>query len=193
MSVPARCEDGMDRHDWYAGMMAYARGADNDDLLARMYASLYTGSGALPPGWGLPAPVFAALLEHHFPGYPYPLAVAVEPSAGRSRQAEVADLEYLLVEHRAGRSISELWMAAIVAGACLGNDHLWQDLGLWNRADLGRLMHGNFPSLAARNVHDMKWKKFLYKQLCEADGVRVCRAPSCEVCTDYQDCFGPEV
>ncbi len=50
----------------------------------------------------------------------------------------------------------------------------------------------NFPDLVARNSKDMKWKKFLYKQLCEAEGLYVCRAPSCEVCKDYQQCFGPE-
>ena len=71
-------------------------------------------------------------------------------------------------------------------------DHLWQDLGLWSRKDLGTLMQLNFPQLAARNDKDMKWKKFLYKQLCIAEGIYTCRAPSCEVCADYQHCFGPE-
>ena len=39
---------------------------------------------------------------------------------------------------------------------------------------------------------DMKWKKFFYKQLCQTEGIHTCRAPSCEVCADYQACFGPE-
>jgi len=89
-------------------------------------------------------------------------------------------------------SPSELWTARIVAVGCLGSDHLWQDLGLWSRAELSALMERNFPTLAAKNVHNMKWKKFLYKQLCIAEGVYVCRAPSCEVCADYDACFGPE-
>jgi nitrogen fixation protein NifQ len=63
-------------------------------------------------------------------------------------------------------------------------NHLWQDLG--------RLMQRNFSMLSALNVHDMKWKKFLCKQLCAAEGVHVCRAPSCEVCIDYESCSGPE-
>jgi nitrogen fixation protein NifQ len=53
-------------------------------------------------------------------------------------------------------------------------------------------MERNFPTLAAKNVHNMKWKKFLYKQLCATEGVYVCRSPSCEVCADYDACFGPE-
>ena len=83
-------------------------------------------------------------------------------------------------------------MAEIVTTACMGGDHLWQDLGLHSREYLSRLMTENFPSLAAKNVHDMKWKKFLYKQLCEKEGINTCRSPSCEYCVDYLSCFGPE-
>ena len=49
-----------------------------------------------------------------------------------------------------------------------------------------------FPRLAERNDRDMKWKKFLYKQLCDRAEVSACRAPSCGVCTDQVVCFGPE-
>jgi len=83
-------------------------------------------------------------------------------------------------------------MSVIVATGCMANDHLWQDLGLWSRRDLSELMARNFPTLAAKNDRDMKWKKFLYKQLCEREGVYLCRAPSCAVCCDYAKCFGPE-
>jgi nitrogen fixation protein NifQ len=83
-------------------------------------------------------------------------------------------------------------MAEVVTNACMANDHLWQDLGLWSREYLSQLMRQNFPSLAAKNVHDMKWKKFLYKQLCDKEGISVCRSPSCEYCVDYLNCFGPE-
>lgn len=83
-------------------------------------------------------------------------------------------------------------MAHVVAAGCMAADHLWQDLGLPTRGELTALMRRNFPTLAARNVKDMKWKRFLYKQLCEAEGIYTCRAPSCQVCTDYHACFGPE-
>ena len=74
----------------------------------------------------------------------------------------------------------------------MASDHLWQDLGLWSRQDLSALMADNFPALKAKNDRDMKWKKFLYKQLCNQEGIYTCRSPSCEVCADYQACFGPE-
>ena len=50
----------------------------------------------------------------------------------------------------------------------------------------------NFPELARANTGDMKWKKFLYRQFCAAEGIYVCPAPSCGVCKDYAKCFGPE-
>ena len=43
-----------------------------------------------------------------------------------------------------------------------------------------------------KNVRDMKWKKFLYKQLCLQEGVYLCRSPSCAVWRDYPVCFGPD-
>jgi nitrogen fixation protein NifQ len=74
----------------------------------------------------------------------------------------------------------------------MGMDHLWQDLGVWSRKELSELLQRNFPTLAAKNTQDMKWKKFLYKQLCEQQGIHICRAPSCDVCVDYSKCFGAE-
>ena len=172
----------------YAMLMARAATLPNDDLFARMLASQAAGQGGLPAGLGLAAADFAALMSRHYPGFGLPasLARSFDPA---ERRAEWEDLLTLLLEHRAGADASEAWMAVVVATACMANDHLWQDLGLWSRADLSRLMIGNFPALAAKNTRDMKWKKFLYKQLCEREGVYVCRSPSCEVCVDYAKCF----
>ena len=49
------------------------------------------------------------------------------------------------------------------------------------------------PALVARNHADMKWKKFLCKQLCEREELFICKAPSCAVCCDQAHCFGPEL
>lgn len=174
----------------YAELMAYASGLPNDVLFAQMISSQVAGTGVLPPGLGLDDKQFAALLATHFPGAA--LSLQCIPAAGDPRALERDDVLALLLEHRAWRDQSEEWMAEIVTSACMGNDHLWQDLGLWSRDWLSKLMTENFPALAAKNEHDMKWKKFLYKQLCEMEGLNLCRAPSCEYCTDYLKCFGPE-
>ena len=174
----------------YAELMAHAAGLPNDELFAQMIVSQTGGIGALPPGLGLNEAEFSALLSRHFPGMQ--LVVRHAGSISDPRALERDDVLELLRDHLAGRDESERWMAEIVTTACMANDHLWQDLGLWSRVYLSQLMTHNFPVLAAKNIHDMKWKKFLYKQLCEKEGINACRAPSCQVCTDYLKCFGPE-
>ena len=83
-------------------------------------------------------------------------------------------------------------MAEHLAVACLGDQHLWQDMQLASRAELSSLMRYWFPALVARNHGDMKWKKFLYRQLCEREALFICKAPSCAECSDRPLCFGPE-
>jgi nitrogen fixation protein NifQ len=174
----------------YAELTAHAAGTPNDELFAQMIASQIDGIGALPPGLGLAEGDFSALLARHFPGVE--LVIRNQERTEDPRAPERDDVLALLLEHRACRDASESWMAEIVTAACMASDHLWQDLGLWSRNHLSQLMTQNFPALAAKNVHDMKWKKFLYKQLCEKEGINACRAPSCEYCADYLNCFGPE-
>lgn len=181
---------GVPGHSLYRELMEHATGLPNDLLFAQMIASQSAEVGALPPGLGLDAADFCALLARHFPRIKLVLRHTMHSADPRASERE--DVLQLLLDERAGRDDSELWMAHIVTAACLASDHLWQDLGLWSRDHLSRLMNDNFPALAARNVYDMKWKKFLYKQLCEREGINACRAPSCEYCTDYLKCFGPE-
>lgn len=175
----------------YGTLMASAAGLPNDDLFARMLTSLAAGNGVLPPGLGLYPEAFARLLARHFPNFDPDLLPRPRRPEER-RLTERQDLIDLLLEHRAIDDSSEVWMAEIVAAACMGGDHLWQDLGLWSRTDLSRLMETNFPHLAAKNDRDMKWKKFIYRQICEREGIHVCPAPSCQACADYAKCFGPE-
>jgi nitrogen fixation protein NifQ len=111
------------------------------------------------------------------------------------RGDEVHDLRALLLEHAdpaAGPRAECTALAEQVAVACLGDNHLWQDLQLGSRAELSALMRRWFPALVAKNHADMKWKKFLYKQLCEREELFICKAPSCGVCVDRPLCFGPE-
>lgn len=185
-----------DRPEKLAGLfgrlMTHAAGLPNDETFAKMLASLAIGEGVLPTGLGLSPEAFARLLLRHFPHSGPLLELDDGHWPGDLRLEERQELIDVMLEHRASLDPSEEWMAHIVAAACMGADHLWQDLGLWNRTDLTRLMTENFPALAAKNVHNMKWKKFLYKQLCEREQVYICRAPSCQVCADYANCFGPE-
>ncbi|MCQ4346798.1 nitrogen fixation protein NifQ [Pseudomonas stutzeri] len=159
-----------------------------------------SGRSCLPFHLGLDPQTHAALIQACFAeragqylGAP---PQAAERDALRAellelRRDEWQELRELLLAGRAGRG-GEAAMAAIVAAACLGGDHLWRDLGLASREQLRALLEYNFPRLAARNVNNMRWKKFFYRQLCEQDGAYLCRSPSCQACPTYHDCFGEE-
>jgi nitrogen fixation protein NifQ len=181
------------REHFYPELLAAADGSVNCKWLAQIIASWRAGEGVLPDALGLDEGAFVQLLASRFPGCRLNSIAPSGKSLDFSRMLEKQDLEKLLRRFAAVQNQETEWLIAIIVAACLGNDHLWQDLGLWSRNDLSALLFHNFPEMAARNDRDMKWKKFLYKQLCEAEGLYVCRAPSCDVCKDYSFCFGEEI
>lgn len=144
------------------------------------------------PLHGVDAPTTRRLLARHFPGAEWLPALKLETPEAFGEAIEMDDVVALLVDHRTQADEDNTWLAHAVATGCLGADHLWQDMDLPARSVLSDLMRVHFTTLAARNAQDMKWKKFLYLQLCEREQIRVCKAPSCGVCTDYAVCFGPE-
>ncbi|MGR8935138.1 MAG: nitrogen fixation protein NifQ [Gammaproteobacteria bacterium] len=187
-----RLQPRIDKQNVYDKIRPLAGSSANGEWLAQIVASWCAGEGVLPDYLGLEPAQFKCLTESFFPGCDLPDNAASGSHIDFSRMLEKDDLVKLL-QASADPAIDEIdAIIGIVVAACLGDDHLWQDLGLWSRAELSALLLHNFPPLAAKNTHDMKWKKFLYKQLCEAEGLYVCRAPSCDVCTDYRNCFGPE-
>jgi nitrogen fixation protein NifQ len=157
-----------------------------------MMASWCAGQGVLPDYMGLEPGQFNALKEHFFPGCGLPEQAPSGSKLDFNRMLEKDDLVNLLKQFSEPDNPETDWIISIIVAGCLGSDHLWQDLGLWARSQLSAMLQYNFPELAAKNDKDMKWKKFLYKQLCEAEGLYLCRAPSCNVCIDYSKCYGPE-
>lgn len=180
------------REHYFQELMVLADGSANCRWLAQIIASWQAGEGVLPNALGLGESEFDDLLAERFPGCRLSSLAHSGKSLDFSRMLEKQDLECFLRRFAAVRNRETEWIIAILVAACLGSDHLWQDLGLWSRQELSALLGHNFPDMAARNDRDMKWKKFIYKQLCEAEGLYVCRAPSCEVCRDYPVCFGDE-
>ena len=172
-----------------------------DDILIRSYAAVIANYSdphgkVFVPALGLSMPIFRGLLAVYFSRFTAPLPWLYEQSTPLGDQgalAEFTDLLQLLLDNRAVDDEHHRCFAHLVATACMGNDHLWQDLGLPDRTALSMLLHNHFPYLALKNTGEMKWKKFFYKQLCEREEILVCKAPSCAVCADYSKCFGPEV
>ena len=83
-------------------------------------------------------------------------------------------------------------LARILARRCLRPHHLWQDLGLDSRGQLSELMRRHFAPLSARNNQAMRWKKFLYRAICQDEHHGICSAPTCADCAEFGTCFGDE-
>ncbi len=109
-------------------------------------------SAELAPG------VLGALLG---PGGPFDRFPAGE------RVAEYDALTALLLAH-ATDAVDPFTprVAAAIAAGCLGERHLWRDLGLPDRSALRALIEAYFAPLAAENDRDMRWKLFFYRKLC---------------------------
>jgi nitrogen fixation protein NifQ len=176
--------------------ISHARHPDDPATLA--IAGVITESlriERLPLIRGLSEGCFQKLLHEYFEDLAYANGNAAPHEArhnGLAAYDEFDEIVELLLEHRASNREQETWLAYAIATASMGNKHLWQDLGLPSRSVLSALMTTHFPSLAAKNRGDMKWKKFFYRQLCERAGVPICKSPHCADCCDYRLCFGPE-
>jgi nitrogen fixation protein NifQ len=179
----------------YAALIAAARCPDDPATLACAGVIALAPSRRAPynvPVAGLERAALVALTARLFPGLSVSSEWADGPPPPPDSLDEFDDLLALLREHRSHEDELSEWLAHALATAAMADNHLWQDLGLPSRRELSLLMQTYFASLAQRNAGDMKWKKFLYRQLCERAGLTICRSPSCAVCSDYPQCFGPE-
>ena len=168
-------------------------GADLFDLhvaaaiVALAASDAQTEGGSLAERCGLDASELAELATMLFPGW-QPPGAGDEIALAPQEQA----LRDILWMHAARGSRFEGLLARMIARRSLRPNHLWQDLGLANRGELSLLMERHFPGLARRNSADMKWKKFFYRMMCSSEQFRMCAAPVCSECDDFDNCFGSE-
>ncbi|WP_244433636.1 nitrogen fixation protein NifQ [Azospirillum sp. B506] len=134
----------------------------------------------------------AELAARHAPQFTDAVAALADGEECGEDAIEEADLRAFLVEHGATGADEERWLATILARRSLEPNHLWQDMGFHDRGELNTMFRLHFPALVAMNSGDMKWKKFFYRQLCEREGLMLCKSPNCEVCDDVEVCFGEE-
>lgn len=169
-------------------------------LLANAAVEAAEGDGDLAGAIGLDAVTIEAVIDHWFPFAEAEIYFG-RPAAVPTLEIEEEMLRDLLAAHaRRGEGRAPLAaapdlaaiLARVVARRAMRPDHLWQDLGLFDRSELGRLLARHFPALHAGNTTNMRWKKFFYRKLCEAEGFVLCTAPSCADCTDFAACFGAE-
>ncbi|MDX8456883.1 nitrogen fixation protein NifQ [Mesorhizobium sp. VK9D] len=149
------------------------------------------GEATATEATGLSRAELRDVLASSFPTFPFK-AFALEEMGEPEPDPEEELLRELLLAHALPGDPASARFAKIIARRAMRNDHLWQDLGLFNRTELSRLLATHFPTLAAGNTQNMKWKKYFYRKLCEAEGFSLCTAPSCRECNDFAGCFGPE-
>jgi nitrogen fixation protein NifQ len=80
-------------------------------------------------------------------------------------------------------------LAHVLATRAALPGHLWVAMGLFERRELNAAIRRHLPSLATANDQNMRWKRYLYKQVCDRNGGTMCKAPNCGVCSDYTLCF----
>ncbi|EDT00144.1 NifQ family protein [Burkholderia ambifaria IOP40-10] len=145
---------------------------------------------------GLSPARLSGLLARQFPRLRATDAAALVPTEAiaplpAAHTQFVATLHALLMRdvHPAVARDDADCVAAIIAHACLRPDHLWRDLGLDERNAVSGMLDRYFPALAARNVAQLRWKKFLAQEvaasLCRTPGP----APGCPGCEDFRFCF----
>jgi nitrogen fixation protein NifQ len=147
--------------------------------------------GSLAEALGVSGQTLRGVIDRYFPG-----AIIHLEGYGLDCEPVVEDEErsirILLQRSRSTPGHLSSLLAIIVARRAMRPNHLWQDLGLANRRELSALMQRHFAPLALRNHQDMKWKKFFYRMVCRDESYRLCVAPSCSECCDFNGCFGDE-
>ncbi|AID34778.1 MULTISPECIES: nitrogen fixation protein NifQ [Mesorhizobium] len=149
------------------------------------------GKATAAESTGLSHAELREVLPRSFPGTAM-AAFASEDVSDPEPGMEEEFLRGLLLAHARPSDPASARFAKILARRAMHDGHLWQDLGLLDRAELNRLLATHFPTLAAGNTQNMKWKKYFYRKLCEAEGFSLCTAPNCRECSDFENCFGPE-
>lgn len=144
--------------------------------------------GSLAQRIGVGGTDLGVVLMIFVPGHP---VLAPDDYAVADVSEEQAWIRDLLAADAAPSCEAARLLTGIVARRSMEGGHLWEDLGLPDRATLTRLMNQYFPDLAARNVDDMRWKRFFFRQLCEAEGLAHCTSPTCCTCPDVDKCFEP--
>jgi nitrogen fixation protein NifQ len=178
-----------------------ALASNPDDDLSRAFASVIqaVSKGNIQPpnmGMGLPMNDYIELLETYFPGSSQVICgkyfKETYAECASPLESEFTDMVGLLLEHRSFDAEHNEWVAHAIASGCMGSDHLYHDMGLPDRRTLSSLLERYFTTLFQKNVNNMKWKKFFYKQLCDRADVMMCPARNCQSCVDYKNCFSPE-
>lgn len=166
-------------------------------LFACLFAVASRESYQAASALGLEPSELTSILNVMFPAIDPVLLERHKAASGELPPARNDEVLQVLLTHvpsgsdSANRAIS-IWLARIIAARAAHPGHLWIAMGLFERPQLSAAIRRHLPSLAAANNRNMRWKRYLYKQVCERNGGRMCKSPDCGTCSDYVFCFADD-
>ncbi|RNJ51525.1 nitrogen fixation protein NifQ [Methylocystis hirsuta] len=177
------------------GVLPEAANIDGDanfdrHVLASIIALASSEGGSLAAQVGLTDTELGDLFSHWFSAGG--IESCVDHAASVVDADEIEMVREILLENRSGEGEFGRWLAAMIARRAMEPNHLWEDLGLRDRSELTRLIARHYAPLARRNDKNMRWKRFIYRMMCENDGFVMCSTPVCSNCADYALCYGAE-
>lgn len=120
-----------------------------------------------------------------FPGS-YQIDELVEEGATAGEDAvSEAELRELLISYLSNESPIEEWIASVFARRCQVGDHMWRSIGLYSRDELTQAMLRYFRPLAQKNIQNLRWKRFIYKQMRIDNQQSLEKYPYCDNCNRY--------
>ena len=182
----------------YAALLGTPKPAQVTEEDRHLFACLLAAAAQEPydtaVALGLDADDLCFLLELYFPGLEPLWAAQFSRPAGPLPPERSSELLAIILSHlpvAPGHSplLSSVWLAHSLAARAAFPGHLWVAMGLFKRPQLTSAIRRHFPSLAAANHQNMRWKRYLYKQVCDRNGGIMCKAPNCGLCSDYELCF----
>jgi nitrogen fixation protein NifQ len=146
---------------------------------------------------GLSRDDLKAIMAAYFPGFDLAeLKNDSLPAQGDlpGASGEVLDilLSHIPTDGPDCRNRTSAWLARIIAARAAHPGHLWTAMGFFKRSELTAAIRRHLPSLAAANSRGMRWKRYLFKQVCDLHGAVLCKSPNCGTCSDRALCFDPE-
>ncbi len=159
-----------------------------------LFACLLAVAGQEPYGsaksLGLDKDELCALVSTLFPEVDQSFLKA---SSGQAPPLHNDEILTIILNHvpQGGEAQTGRWLAQILAARAAHPGHLWIAMGLFERPQLTAAIARHLPSLAAANSRGMRWKRYLFRELCDQKGASLCKAPDCGMCSDHPLCFAP--
>ena len=167
--------------------------AEDRHLFACLLAVAAQESSPPETALGLNPGQLQELLRAFFPGarLPQPERSDLPPPPGNDELLELL-LAHVPQDGQGHPQPAALWLASILAARAAHPGHLWVAMGLFERPQLTAAIRRHLPSLAAANHQGMRWKRYLFKEICTRNGGLLCKSPNCGVCSDYALCFATD-